>query len=277
MIDPRTETSTELQPSDALPPLTKVAMTAPPHKRSWPRILLVHGTMDRSTSFKRASRHLTDYEVVSYDRRGYGISSFTNESGAPRKVSWQIHLHDLTEIVSEKPTVVFGHSYGGSLALLAAERHAENLLGIATFESPLSWLPNWSRWSESRADPNEEIDPGWARLRVREFMIAQIGEKNWNRLPSATKLQRESEGVTMISEMRSMAHLSPVLDPTRIDIPAIVARSKNAPERHVRGAAFLSEKIPNAEIRIVPDTDHGVHLKQPAKLAELVKELISRC
>ncbi len=256
--------------------LTTVALSPVPATTSWPRILMVHGTIDRSTSFKRAARHLSEYEVISYDRRGYASSPFLDENGVPRKVSWQIHLQDLTEIVAEKPTVVFGHSYGGTLALLAAERRIDNLLGIVSFESPLSWFQNWSTWNQTLSDPSDAIDPEWARQQARRFMIFQIGEENWNRLPPATKRQRESEGITMVSEMTSMAKLSPVLDPTKIVVPTIIARSEGAAERHLKGAKFLVENIPNSELRIIENTSHGVHLQRPEKVAELTRELIAK-
>lgn len=238
---------------------------------------MVHGTMDRSTSFKRAARHLAAYEVISYDRRGYGTSLFHAPQGTPQKVSWQLHLSDLADIIKKKPTVVFGHSYGGTLTLLAAERGLENLVGIVTFEPPLSWWPGWSKWSAHSMEPTEEIDFEWAQAEARRFMIAQIGEEKWKRLPSKTKRLRESEGVTMVSEMSSMAHLYPVLDPTRIKVPAIIARSQDAPERHVRASRYLAENIPNSRLRIISDTSHGVHLRRPEKVGELVRELIGFC
>ena len=233
--------------------------------------------MDRSTSFKRAARYLAEYEVVSYDRRGYGTSLFNTPQGTPQKVSWQQHLSDLAEIIRTRPTVVFGHSYGGTLTLLAAERGLENLVGIVTFEPPLSWWPGWSKWSAHSMDPAEEIDFEWAQAEARRFMIAQIGEENWKRLPSKTKRMRESEGVTMVSEMSSMAHLHPALDPKRIKVPAIIARSEDAPERHVRASRFLVENIPNSQLRIISGTSHGIHLQRPEKVAELLRELIGFC
>ena len=272
-----TESDERRLPESGLPKLQVIQLgTHPPHN-SWPRILLVHGTMDRSTSFKKAARYLSDYEVVSYDRRGYGTSPFLESNGEPRKVSWQIHLADLAEIIHEKPTVVFGHSYGGTLTLLAAERRVENLLGIITFEPPLSWWQGWSRWSAHSLDPTDEIDSEWAKREARRFMIAQIGEEAWNRLPVKTKLARESEGVTMASEMSSMAHLFPVLDPSLISVPAIIARSENAPERHVKGTLYLAENIPNSRLEVVPDTNHGVHLRRPEKVGELISQLIAVC
>ena len=259
-----------------LPTLTTVPLSPVPARTSWPRILMVHGTIDRSSSFKRSAKHLSEYEVISYDRRGYASSPFLDENGVPRKVSWQIHLQDLTEVVAQKPTVIFGHSYGGTLALLAAERQIDNLLGIISFESPLSWFHNWSTSTDTLTDPEEEIDPEWARQQARRFMIFQIGEKNWNRLPPATKRQRESEGITMVSEMTSMANLSPVLDPAKIAVPTIIARSEDAAERHLKGAKFLTDSIPNSELRIIRNTSHGVHLQRPEKVAELTRELIAR-
>ncbi len=261
----------------ALDRIHVVSLNHMPPQTSWPRILLVHGTMDRATSFKRVARHLSEFEVVSYDRRGYGNSRFYDSNGVPQKVTWQIHLSDLTDLISEKPTVIFGHSYGGTLTLLAAERRVKNLLGIVTFEPPLSWWKGWSTWSAHLMDPADAIDIDWARNEARRFIIAQIGEETWNKLPKSTKAFRESEGVTMVSEMRSMANLFPVLDPSQIAVPTIISRSLDAPERHVKGSRYLVENIPNSKLEIIANTTHGIHLRSPDQVGSLLRQLIANC
>ena len=39
-----------------------------------PLVVLVHGAMDRASSFGRVGRRLPDVPLVRYDRRGYGRS-----------------------------------------------------------------------------------------------------------------------------------------------------------------------------------------------------------
>lgn len=265
--------NTEVQ-NEELEKLSVVELTQPPYLKGVPRILLVHGTMDRAGSFRRMARHLEQYQVISYDRRGYGDSKALNPDGSQMKLSWQIHLADLMEIISQAPTVVFGHSYGGTLSLLAAERHCANLLGLVTFESPFPWVEKWAKWPHYSLDPSKDIDPEWAGLEVANFMIEMIGESTWKRLPAGVKEKRISEGITMVSEMSSLAHLDPILDPAKIDVPLLVARSELAPIRHKEISDYLIANVAHAWFEIVPDTGHGIHLQRPERAAELIKELI---
>ncbi len=73
-------------------------------------VVLVHGSMDRSTSFSKLVRRLRDLRTVVYDRRGYGQSV---EVGPPYAVAQQ--LEDLWFVMQERRGVVIGHSYGGNI------------------------------------------------------------------------------------------------------------------------------------------------------------------
>lgn len=263
----------QILPHDKLSTLT---LRTRPQGSLLPRVLLVHGTMDRSSSFNRMSRYLNDFEVVTYDRRGYGSSIYQDFSGVPLKLTWQIHLEDLTKIINEAPTVVFGHSYGGTLGLLAAERKIHNLIGLITFEAPLPWIEKWARWPHYALDPSEPIEMEWAREQVRRFMIEMIGANNWSRLPPSTRIKRESEGITMVSEMSSLSHLSPPLDPSNIEIPILVARSLDAPQRHVESANYLAGKASHCSLELISGTGHGIHLSRPDEAARLVQDLIRK-
>lgn len=259
-----------------VPQLKRVIFSNPTPHNGKPRILLVHGTMDRSGSFRRAAKHLGDYEVISYDRRGYGESLFLDDLGEPLPVNATLHLQDLLEIIKEKPTVVFGHSYGGTLSLFAAERHAPNLLGLITFEAPLPWKREWANQPAYSISPNEPIDRLWARNQAEDFMKQVIGERNWSRLPPKTRETRRSEGITMVSEMNSLSHILPVLDPLQIEIPVIIARSENASQRHVEAARYLLDNTKNSFEEVISDSDHGVHLSRPEEVARLVKEMVTK-
>lgn len=258
------------------PPLNIVSLTKPPFPRNLPRILLVHGTMDRASSFRRMARYLSEFEVISYDRRGYGDSISLGVNGLPMKLTWQIHLNDLIEIAKTKPTVIFGHSYGGTLSLLAAERGLQNLLGLVTFEPPIPWEPKWARWPHYELSPGAEIDPMWAAGEVDKFMSEMAGDATWKRLPLSVKETRRSEGITMISEMSSLSHIDQPLDPTKVLVPLLIGRSEHAQTRHKEISDYLLSKVPNSQLEIVSDTGHGIHLIRPQRAAELVKDLIEK-
>lgn len=244
---------------------------ARPTQAKSPRILLVHGTMDRASSFKRLARELEDFELISYDRRGYGESAFNDKAGNAKKLTWQIHLEDLRQIISEAPTVAFGHSYGGTLCLLAAAHGATNLIGVVSYEAPMPWVAEWARKPAYRFQLQDRIDPIWASEEASAFMKEMIGENSWARLPSSTKSKRRHEGVTMVSELSSMSALEPSLDPKSIHVPVMLVRSGDAPSRHVDSANFLASEIPFSSLEVISNTGHGVHLENPKAIAKVIR------
>lgn len=256
--------------------LNVVTLSSPPYRPENPRILLVHGTMDRASSFRRMARHLSGFEVTSYDRRGYGDSIAVAEDQSPIKVSWQIHLADLISVVEDKPTVIFGHSYGGTLSLLAAERKVPSIVGLVVFEPPLPWEPRWAKWPHYQLSPDADIDPLWAAGEVDKFMSEMAGDSTWKRLPLSVKEKRRSEGVTMVSEMSSLSHIAKPLDPSEIKVPLLIGCSENASTRHKEIAQYLASNVAGSQLEVVAGTGHGIHLSKPEKAAEMVKELVSK-
>ena len=83
-----------------------------------PLVALVHGSMDRSAGLLKLSRRLDDdHRVLRYDRRGYGRSA-----PHPGPFGMDGQVDDLVALLDERPAVVFGHSYGGNVALAVAAR-----------------------------------------------------------------------------------------------------------------------------------------------------------
>ena len=69
-------------------------------------VVLVHGTMDRSTGFARVARRLDDrYRVLRYDRRGYARSR-----GLPGPHGCEAHVDDLLNLLDGRHATVVGHS-----------------------------------------------------------------------------------------------------------------------------------------------------------------------
>ena len=110
-----------------------------------PRVVFVHGSLDRSTAFLRTIRLLDDVTTVRYDRRGYGKSV---EAGVCATFAEQVD--DLAGIVRDEPSVLFGHSLGGVVALAFAARHPELAPAVVAYESPMAWLPWWSERQRRR-------------------------------------------------------------------------------------------------------------------------------
>jgi pimeloyl-ACP methyl ester carboxylesterase len=167
-----------------------------------PLIALVHGTMDRSAGMLRLSRSLDQaFRVLRYDRRGYGRSvSHPGPFGADQQVS------DLVALLGGRRALVFGHSYGGNVALATAARHPELVVAVAVYETPLSWFDWWPGTTAGAAAVATQGDPADAAER---FVRRLVSDARWEKLPPSTRAARRSEGRAMVGELVDLREHAP--------------------------------------------------------------------
>ena len=248
------------RPTERRVDLDGLAVTIRDGDGSEPPVVLVHGGMDRSSSFGRVLRHLPGVPVTRYDRRGYGRS----QPGVA--VDLDRHVADLLAVVGDRRPVVFGHSLGGTVALTAAARHPGRIAALAVYESPTPWLspPRPHRGTGLRG-----LAPAEAAER---FMISMVGEGIWNRLPAATRDARRAEGAALLADIAA-ADGTPRFDPAAVTIPVLVG-SGGAGEPYRAGEADdLAAALPDAARVVVDGARHGVHLADPAATAGLIRRL----
>jgi pimeloyl-ACP methyl ester carboxylesterase len=185
-------------------------------------------------------------------------------------------VEDLVAVIDGRPAVVFGHSFGGDVALAAAERHPALVRAVGTYEAPMSWEP-W--WPDDTAGGDavrlgEEEGPSAA---ADAFARKMIGDRVWDRLPPATRAHRLAEGPALVGELSDL-RLRPPYDPARIAVPVLVARGERCAPHHRDGTRALAERLIArsagvCEVVVVPEVGHGVHLDQPEALAALVRRV----
>lgn len=229
-------------------------------------LVLVHGSLDRKAGMaliaREAQKHCT---VVRYDRRGYGTS---NEHGGPFTVA--SNIEDLERIIEGRRVYIFGHSFGGHMALGMASRHPESVLGIATYETPLSWMPWWSNTSAGAQAIQE--DPSDA---AEAFMIRLIGKERWLALPEKTKAARRREGPALIGELSDLRRQCP-WDVDSIRCPVNVGVGEKALDHHRRGAQWLVDNLHNAHLHVIAGAGHGAHVSHAVQVFQsLIRPLIA--
>ncbi|MCU1371739.1 MAG: alpha/beta hydrolase fold protein [Ilumatobacteraceae bacterium] len=226
-----------------------------------PAVVIVHGAMDRGASFGRVTRHLDGLHVIRYDRRGYGRSA----ACAPGTLD--DHVDDLLAVIDGRRVTVFGHSIGGVIALVAAERAPERVASVLAYEPPTPWEDWWPQ--PPGAPPEDPADEAEA------FMRRAIGEHFWSRLPARTRADRRAEGVALRADIASLDGPAP-FDPTHLPVPVLAASGSDTTWWHQRATREVADQAPLGEHRVVAGAEHAAHLTHPAATADLVRRAVER-
>ena len=106
-----------------------------PHGNLKATVVIMHGLKDYSARYDHLAHRLADagYSVYAFDMRGHAHSAGPRVAPA----DWQDYVDDLDRFLTHveqltpgKPVYLFGHSMGGAIAALAAERHRPELAGL---------------------------------------------------------------------------------------------------------------------------------------------------
>ena len=241
-------------------------------------VALVHGALDRSAGLLRLSRRLDDrFRVLRYDRRGYGRS--LPHDGPFAMVDQVGDLTSLLEVVGDSdcgvsmsPSVVVGHSYGGNVALAAAQQRPDLIGAVVVYESPLSWRPWWPHGRRGDAADDWTHDPAAA---AEGFMRSLIGDDRWERLPPSSRRARRAEGVAMVQEMVDLRAHAP-WEPAHIEVPVLALYGAEGQAHHQRAAHTIADEISAAEVAAVADAGHFGPNTHPDAVADAITDFLRR-
>jgi pimeloyl-ACP methyl ester carboxylesterase len=233
-----------------------------------PLVALVHGSMDRSAGLLKLSRRLDDdHRVLRYDRRGYGRSA---PHAGPFGMDGQVA--DLVALLDDRPAVVFGHSYGGNVALALAARHPDLVRAVGVYESPLSWLDWWPRTTAGSGALADDGDPADVAER---FMRRMIGDERWQHLPPGTRAARRTEGAAMIGELTDLSTHAP-WSPDDIRVPALAIHGSLGAAHHGASTSYLGDVLSDVKVVEIDGARHFGPNTHPDAVAAQIRALIAR-
>ena len=235
-----------------------------------PIAVVVHGSMDRSAGLLRLSRRLdATHRVIRYDRRGYGRSAGL---GPPWSVEANIDdLDALLADASPRSGIVFGHSFGGNVALGLASRRPDAVRAVIVYETPLSWLDWWPGDSAGAAAMAAD-DPGDA---AEAFMRRLVGDAVWEGLPPSKRAERRAEGAAMVAELADLRRCAPWRG-EEVAVPVLALRGERARPHHRSATQALVDMIPGCRSAVVAGAGHaGPHTHADAVVAAMAPFLAS--
>lgn len=225
-------------------------------------VILIHGSLDRSAGMARLARVTAQFrQVIRFDRRGYNDRW---EHPGPFTVSGNVD--DIEAAIGSESAILVGHSYGGQVALATASRLPDRVVGVSTYETPLSWMS----WWPSHTAGAMGVRAGYQRA-AEEFMVRLIGQQRWDSLPERTKAERRREGRTLVDELSALRQ-GPSWQPKDIRCPVICGVGSHASAHHQKAATWLADNIDSASLTVVQDAHHGAHMSHPKEMyAQLIR------
>jgi pimeloyl-ACP methyl ester carboxylesterase len=253
-----------------------------------PVVVLVHGSLDRGTSFLRTVRRLPEWGLVTYDRRGYQGSRPPSPRPGEPGPRFARHVEDLLGVAAAVPggaggggrnrVRAVGHSVGGNVVMGAALADPGAFASIGAFEPPLPWLG--FRRGDRAGDPAPDVERRWSALaedpaeEAERFFRRMVGDATWERLPEAMREERRADGPALVADLLDLRG-DALFDATALRVPVAFGCSDALEELHHRRIVeWLAEHVEGAEMVEITGAGHGAHLSHPDAFADLVRRVV---
>lgn len=226
--------------------------------------MLVHGVAADAATFRLLEPLLAGrFTVVSVDRRGRCGS---RDAGP---YSLEAEVADLARIVDSlpSPVTVFGHSFGGNIALGAALAGA-NVSRLVVYElgRPGDVSAELQSELERMLDADDRV--GAMRLALLEF--TRFPEE-WidDLLETPPWQERLSYAHTIARELRAYAEHD-YGDLSRLTIPTLFLVGADSSSEELAYAEALSRRLSSARVAVLPGQGHVATVTAPQLVAEAI-------
>ena len=247
-----------------LAPSPLSALAVAQHRVNEPRatVVAIHGGLDRGSSFSRLSRRLFDFDVISYDRRGYQRS---RPLGAG---TLDEHVADLGNVIAwarnSAPVILFGHSFGGLVALALCAQRADVAHLVVAYETPLPWI--------LKRDTPAKASVTNATVEAELFFRRVVSDASWERLGPMERESRQLDGPALCADLDEMSSSRTPFDLAEIRVPVRYLYGELGGHGYYHNLAHLLETTnTHFSTRDIPGAQHGAHLSHPDIVASEIR------
>jgi pimeloyl-ACP methyl ester carboxylesterase len=247
------------------PPTTVFLHAGIADRRSWDEVMAILGT---------------DTDVVAYDRRGFGATTYV-----PEEHDQVADLCSVLDALDLERVVLVGNSRGGEIALGAALTHPERVSALVLVAPAVAGAPPAT---EADVDPVEAAL--WESLEAADAAGAldalNLGEiRFWLDGPAAPEGRVDGARRQLALDMNRIALSaeSPgyeVPPPeawsrlSELDLPVLVVVGELDMRLQRERAAAVAERITGARLHTMREAAHLPGLEQPGPVAEIVRTFL---
>lgn len=226
-----------------------------------PPLVLVHGGSTTRRSWDALVPHLADdFTLVVPDRRGRGASGDADDYDFDREVA---DLRAIVDAVEGEP-LVFGHSFGGLVALDAAREASFERLVL--YEPAL--LTDDNRDGADLANRMaERLESGDRRGAVELFFREAAGITDFERVPVS---EAADLAETIVRENRAVERYR-LGDDLGVSTPTLLLTGEYGPEHLRNGVRELHDALRNSRLVELADAGHVGISSVPERVASEVR------
>lgn len=236
-----------------------------------PPLVLVHGTTGAHWSFTYLLPELVGrFTVYALDRRGRG------ESGDSAEYAIEREFEDVARVVDslERPAIVFGHSFGATVALGAALL-AGNVRGLVLYEGS----PGLAAVEEGDLDRIEALVSGGEReeAMVESLRLFGLTHEEVEQIRAApTWPARIAAAHTIVREVRAEEAYEVEPEGFReLAVPALLLLGGESPDWAREGTERVRAALPDARVAVLPGQGHAATMTAPGLVAEEIARFLS--
>jgi pimeloyl-ACP methyl ester carboxylesterase len=235
-------------------------------------IALIHGSWTDHSNWNLVIAGLSEnFRVLTYDRRGHGMSEKTGTQGSGEEDA--LDTAALLARLDLVPAHIVGNSFGGSIALKLAVTQPHVFRSLMVHEPPLfnllmsdpSVLPMLTEGRNRREQVIRVLESGDRVGAARLFVeTLTFGPGAWERMPAQSRDRMVANADTWLDETRDSTGSS-------VDLEALAQFRKPAlltyGGRGLQGSKLIIEKlakaIPDSKTEFDPNGGHTPHVSNP--------------
>jgi o-succinylbenzoate---CoA ligase len=237
-----------------------------------PAVLILHSTLSSGWQVKGLARSIAEWaSVVLPDRRGSGASRLES----PRPVALDEQVADavaLLDTLGIARVTVFGHSYGGVVALAFAAAAPDRVNTVVAYEPPLLDVLSPEELGEMANVAMLVRDAhaaGGAPAATRAFLHVIGGEDALISASSAGQAALLADGDGVLADVGSMTGVRVDLASVKCPVTLVTGSASEGFYARIADVAAAALAI---ETRVrLPDLRHSAPITQPSAIAELVR------
>lgn len=229
-----------------------------------PTLIFLHdslGCIELWRDFPKKLATLAQCNYLIYDRQGYGKScKFSTEK---RGLDYLEREADILQSLIEKhqieQAILFGHSDGGSIALLTAARHPKNIMGLIT---------------EGAHVLVEEVTLKGIRAAMHQYQTTDLKSRLEKYHGQNTEAMFQAWTQTWTAPEFKAWNIEYCLP--QIQCPVLIVQGEDDEFGTLDQVNRITTQISGAESLILPKTQHNPHKESPEEVLKCTADFIQK-